>query len=170
MDFVYEIHFTIADDEMVLRNEEKPVFLKNRKSEIIQVFLECILCRQAGVGQVALFPVPLLQFAVIEHFYAVLNNKEHDVVFQTFLEHNKPTDTSIAILKGVNAFKSHMERKDIFKRHLFLAVIRIEQPFHLRRYFLGQGRFLLADLIWQFFYNRRRQNNLSLRRLFRFSE
>lgn len=39
-----------------------------RYSEIIQVFLEYIMCRQAGVGQLAFFPVPFLQSAVIKHF------------------------------------------------------------------------------------------------------
>ena len=122
-----------------------------RYSEIIQVFLEGILCRQAGVGQIAFFPVPLLQSAVIEHFYAVLNNKRHDIVFQAFLEQDQPPDTPVAVLKGMDALKPHMERKDIFKRHHFLAVILIEQSFHFRRYFLGQGCFPPGDLIRQLF-------------------
>ena len=87
-----------------------------RYSEIIQIFLECILRRQAGVGQVSFFPVPLLQSAVIEPFYAVLNNKRHTIVFQAFLEHNQPTDTPVAVLEGVDALKPHMERKDILWR------------------------------------------------------
>lgn len=120
-------------------------------SEIIQVFFECILRRQAGVGQIAFFPNPLLQSAVIEHFYAVLNNKRHDIVFQAFLEQDQPPDTPVAVLKGMDALKPHMERKDIFKRHHFLAVILIEQSFHFRRYFLGQGCFPPGDLIRQLF-------------------
>ena len=122
-----------------------------RYSEIIQVFLEGILCREAGVGQITLFPIPLLQSAIIEHFYAVLNNKRHNIVFQTFLEQDQPPDTPVAVLEGVDALKPHMERKDIFKRHCFLAVILIEQPFHLCRHFLGQGRFPSTDLIRQLF-------------------
>ena len=122
-----------------------------RYSEIIQVFLECILCRKAGVGQVAFFPIPFLQSTVIEHFYTVLNNKRHNIVFQTFLEQDQPSDSSVAVLEGVDALKPHMERKDIFKRHHFLAVILIEQPFHFRRHFLGQGCFTPADLIRQLF-------------------
>ena len=70
-------------------------------------------------------------------------------MFQAFLEHNQPTDTPVAVLEGVDALKPHMERKDIFKRHRFLAVILIEQSFHFRRHFLGQGRFPPADLIRQ---------------------
>ena len=91
-----------------------------------------------------LFFGPLLQSTVIEHFYAVLNNKRHDIVFETFLEHDQPPDTSIAVLEGVDALKPHMKRKDIFKLHCFLAVILIEQSFHFRQHFLGQGRFLSA--------------------------
>lgn len=48
-----------------------------RYSEIIQVFLEYIMCRQAGVGQLAFFSIPFLQSAVIKHFYAVLYNKRY---------------------------------------------------------------------------------------------
>ena len=72
-------------------------------------------------------------------------------MFQTFLEHNQPPDTPVAVLEGVNALKPHMKVKDIFKRHRFLAVIRFEQPFHLHRHFFGQGRFPPADLIRQLF-------------------
>ena len=53
--------------------------------------------------------------------------------------------------KGMNALKPHMKCKDIFKRHRFLAVILIEQSFHFRRYFLGQGCFPPANLIRQLF-------------------
>ena len=53
--------------------------------------------------------------------------------------------------KGMNALKPHKKRKDIFKRHRLLAVIRIEQPFHFRRHLLGQGCFPPADLIRQLF-------------------
>ena len=72
-------------------------------------------------------------------------------MFQAFLEHNQPTNTPVAVLEGVDALKPHMKRKDIFKRHRFLAVILIEQPFHFHRHFLGQGRFPSADLIRQLF-------------------
>lgn len=37
-------------------------------SEITQVFLECILCRKAGVGQVSFLPDPRPQSAIIEYF------------------------------------------------------------------------------------------------------
>ena len=72
-------------------------------------------------------------------------------MFQTFLEHNQPPDSSVAVPEGADALKPHMECKDIFKRHRLLAVIRIEQPFHSRRHLLGQGCFPPADLIRQLF-------------------
>ena len=72
-------------------------------------------------------------------------------MFQAFLEHNQPSDTPVTVLEGVDALKTHVKRKDILKRHRFLAVILIEQSFHFRRYFLGQGCFPPAYLIRQFF-------------------
>ena len=50
-------------------------------------------------------------------------------MFQTFLEHNQPPDTSVAVPEGMDALKPHMKRKDIFKRHRLLAVILIRQLF-----------------------------------------
>jgi len=47
-------------------------------SEITQVFLECILCRKAGVGQVSFFTTSRLQPAIIEYFYAAINNERHN--------------------------------------------------------------------------------------------
>ena len=72
-------------------------------------------------------------------------------MFQAFLEQDLPPDTPVAVLERVDALKPHMKRKDIFKRHRFLAVILIEQSFHFCRHFLGQGRFPPADLIRQLF-------------------
>ena len=72
-------------------------------------------------------------------------------MFETFLELDQPPDTPIAVLEGVDALKPHMERKDIFKRHRFLAVILVKQPFYFCRHFLGQSRFPSADLIRQLF-------------------
>lgn len=122
-----------------------------------------------------LFSGPLLQSTVIEHFYAALNNKRYDIVLEIFLEHDQPPDTSIAVLEGVDTLKPNMKRKDIFKFHCFLAVILIEQSFHFRRHFLGQGRFLsafsyttLSVVRYNRYFSRTAQNVILGRKIARF--
>jgi hypothetical protein len=42
-------------------------------------------------------------------------DKRDYVMFQTFLEYNQPADSSVAVLKWVDAFKVMMETDDVFK-------------------------------------------------------
>lgn len=57
-----------------------------RYSEIVQIFLKSILCRQTGITQIAALVLPLFQAAAVEHLDIVLNDKRRDVVPQTFFE------------------------------------------------------------------------------------
>ena len=57
-----------------------------RYSEIVQILLKPVLCRKAGITQVAALVLPLLQASVVEHLDVVLDDKRHDVVPQAFFE------------------------------------------------------------------------------------
>lgn len=57
-----------------------------RQSEIVEILLKPVLCRKAGITQVAALILPLLQAAVVEHLDVVLDDKRHDAISQTFFE------------------------------------------------------------------------------------
>ena len=61
---------------------------------------------------------------VIEHLQLISNNKGHDVVMKTLLEHNQSAYTTIAILEGVDGFKLIMKVKNIFKGDMLVGTIR----------------------------------------------
>ena len=65
--------------------------------KIIQICFIFILCCQTGICQTTFFVVPFLQSTVIEHFQIVLNNKWNNIVFQTLLEHNQSSHTTITV-------------------------------------------------------------------------
>ena len=78
-------------------------------AEILHIFSEPVLCRQAGITQITLFIFPFLQTAIIKLFYIIFYDKRYNVVAQTFLEKNQSTNTSISVLKGMYPLKIIME-------------------------------------------------------------
>ena len=65
-------------------------------SEIVEYCLILVLCRQAGVGQVAVDVAPFTKSSVVEHLQLVGDDKRYDGAMQTFLEHDEATYTTIA--------------------------------------------------------------------------
>ena len=82
-----------------------------------------ILRRKACVCQVAWHLRPFVQSTVIKHLQFLRDDKGDDIVLQAFLEHDQPSDTSVAILKRMYQFKALVEVKDILQAHgLFYPV------------------------------------------------
>lgn len=50
------------------------------------MLLKPVLCRKAGITQVAALILPFLQTAVVEHLDVVLDDKRHDAISQAFFE------------------------------------------------------------------------------------
>ena len=90
--------------------------------KIIQICFIFILCCQTGICQTTFFVVPFLQSTVIEHFQIVLNNKWNNIVFQTLLEHNQSSHTTITVLERMNPLKLHMEVQNIRKGLLLYSI------------------------------------------------
>ena len=70
-------------------------------SEIIEYGFIIILCREAGVGQIAIHTPPFTQATVVEHLQIVGDDEWHDTSPETFLKHQEPPYPSVAILKGM---------------------------------------------------------------------
>lgn len=60
-----------------------------------------------------------MQSPVIEHLMLLINDEGHDSVSQAFLKHDESADTAVAILKRMDGFKLHMERKNILQCFFF---------------------------------------------------
>ena len=84
-----------------------------------QAFITILGCK-ASVGQIAIDVPPLTQSSVVEHFQFVGNDKGNVPVVQTLLEHQQSPYTAIAVLKGMDSLKTHMEAKNVFKRRVFV--------------------------------------------------
>ena len=78
-------------------------------TEILHIFSEPVLSSQAGITQITLFAFPLLQASAIELLYIILDDKRDNTVAQTFLEKDKPADTSVAVLKWMYPLKIIMK-------------------------------------------------------------
>ena len=107
--------------------------------KIIQICFIFILCCQTGICQITFFVVPFLQSTVIEHFQIVLNNKWNNIVFQTLLEHNQSSHTTITVLERMNPLKLHMEVQNIRKGLFFFGVVFRQQGLHFIGNFFWKG-------------------------------
>ena len=92
--------------------------------KILHNSLESILSRKACVRKKASLRVPFLQTPVIEIFHIVLNNKRHNVILQTFLEHNKSANSSVTVLKRMNSLKLNVKRNNIFNGFCFIQKLQ----------------------------------------------
>ena len=95
-----------------------------RDSEVIHDCLELILRGQAGIQQIPLFRLPLMETTIVEHFEVIRNNEWHDVVPQALLEEQKPPDTAISILKRMDGFKGIVEFQQVFQRLGRILIVR----------------------------------------------
>ena len=86
--------------------------------EIVEQCLIIILCRKAGVKQVAPYALPLLQATVVEELQFVGNDERHQTVRQALLEHYQASNTSIAVLERMYSLKALMKVYYILKRLL----------------------------------------------------
>ena len=73
------------------------LFLCHVNPEIIHVCLISVLGCQAGIGQVPLLIVPLLQAAVIKQLQIILNHKRNNTIVQALLKHYQPAYTAVAV-------------------------------------------------------------------------
>ena len=54
--------------------------------KIVKIQFEFILCRKAGITQIAAFAFPFFQPAIVKQFQFFVNDKRHDIIFQTLFE------------------------------------------------------------------------------------
>ena len=83
-------------------------------SEIIESGFIMILRCKTGVCKIAVDMAPLTQTTIIEHLQLVSNDKGNYTATQTFLEHDKTSNTPITILERVYLFETDMEVENVF--------------------------------------------------------
>ena len=95
-----------------------------RDSEVIHDGLKLILRGQAGIQQIPLFRLPLMETTIVEHFEVIRNNERNNIVPQALLEEQKPPDTAISILKRMDGFKGIVEFQQVFQRLGRILIVR----------------------------------------------
>ena len=98
--------------------------------KIFHQFFVFILCGQACVVQIAVYPSPVLQTTIIEHSQFFRYNKWHDATLQTLPKDEKPSHSTISVLKRMYAFKLHVKIKNVVERDVFVCVVFGKQRFH----------------------------------------
>ena len=95
-----------------------------RDSEVIHDGLELILRGQAGIQQIPLFRLPLMETTIVEHFEVIRNNERNNIIPQALLEEQKPPDTAISILKRMDGFKGVVKFQQVFQRLGRILIVR----------------------------------------------
>ena len=96
------------------RNQLHPL-ITVRNSEVIQRDFESILSCKARIKKIAVLLIPLREPSIIERLHVISNDKRNNVMSKAFFKHDQPADTSIAILKWVNALKANVIINNVFK-------------------------------------------------------
>lgn len=74
---------------------------------------ESVLLIQAGIRQIAFFPIPFGQASIIVHLLGIYDNEWDEPETQALLQCDKSPDPSIAVLKRMNALEFAMKTNDI---------------------------------------------------------
>ena len=82
-------------------------------SEIVELFFEKVLCREACVAQIAIDMTPFFYATVIKEAQVFGDDEWHDTILQALPKHQQSPNTTVAVLKWVYAFKSDMESQDV---------------------------------------------------------
>jgi len=117
-------------------------------SKIVQILLKHVLRRKACIGQIALFSAPLMQPAIVKQLHIVVDDERHNTVAQALLEHDKPSDTTVAILEWVDRLKADVEVDDLLKRFVLRRIVLGKQLLDLVCDLLRRSSFLATQLVW----------------------
>ena len=74
-----------------------------------------VLGCEAGISEVTIDVAPFAKTTIIEELEIVCDDEGDDVISKAFLEHDKATYASIAILEGMNLLEANMEIKNVFE-------------------------------------------------------
>ena len=74
-----------------------------------------ILGCETGICEVTVNVAPLAEATIIEEFEVVSDNEGDNGVSEAFLEHDKATHASIAILEGMNLLEADVKVENIFE-------------------------------------------------------
>ena len=77
--------------------------------EILHQCAILVLCREAGVEQVAIHPPPLPQPAIVKRLQAVGDDEGDNGVVEALLEEDQSANTPVAVLEGVDGLEAVME-------------------------------------------------------------
>ena len=83
--------------------------------KIIQHSLKSVLGKLTGANKIPTLEAPFFKPVIVGQLYACVNYEGNNAIAQAFLEHDKPSYTSVAGLKGMDFFESCMKFYYIFK-------------------------------------------------------
>lgn len=74
-----------------------------------------VLGCEDGICEVAIYVAPFAEAAIIKELEIVCDDEGDDGVSEAFLEHDKATYASVAILEGMNLLEADMKVEDVFE-------------------------------------------------------
>lgn len=107
--------------------------------------LEAGLCFEAGGEQGGLVHIPFAD--TFEVFCApfIIEDERCYFMTQALLEHEQPTEATVAIGEGTDALEAHMKVQDLRQLHLVQTLVLCDQGVHLGVYILWRRGFGLAN-------------------------
>ena len=133
----------IARAAQLLRVEEALV-----ERQVVELILQHDLVCLTANGEERVYP-PVLQTTIIEHSQFFRYNKWHDATLQTLPKDEKPSHSTISVLKRMYAFKLHVKIKNVVERDVFVCVVFGKQRFHSFMHVVRLYGFFSANFVCQ---------------------
>lgn len=102
---------------------------------------------QTRIDEEASFGIPFRKIAVIEQFHLIGYDEGDDIAAQAFLQHDEPSDASVAVLEGMDASELHVEIRDLLKRMRGLRVVGIKKSSYFVRSVFRYCRFPIGNFV-----------------------
>ena len=111
-----ELRSPVSLSTLTLKREKQiNLLITVRNSEVIQCGFESILSCKTRIKKIAVLLIPLREPSIIERLHVVSNNERNNVMSKAFFKHDQSADTSIAVLKWMNALKANVIINNVFK-------------------------------------------------------
>ncbi len=108
---------------------------------------EALLGFEAGGREDAAVQVPEAQTLQVSGAALIVQDEGRYAVAQALLEHEKPTDPAVPVVKGPDALKAHVEVQDLQQCDLRQPLVLPQELTHLGVDVLGRGSFQFFQVV-----------------------
>ena len=91
--------------------------------EVVEQRFVVVLCREAGVGEIAVDMAPFAEAPLVKQFQVIRDDEWDDSVRQAFLEQDQTPHTAISVLERMDPLELLVKVDEVFQRFLLFCMV-----------------------------------------------